>query len=143
MIFEIRPRQGVNDLEFGETRDAVRQRLGAPSALSRRARPTDNFDAGGVQAAYDNEGRLEAIVLVAPAQAVLDGEDLLALGFAAAEAILRARDPALRVGSDGATSYALGVGIYASAAEEFPGEPVEAVIVFRDGYYDGLDDAGG
>lgn len=140
MNLDIKPKIGVGPLQLGMTRAAVRAALEGRFDQISRARtleyPTDVFFDSSLFAYYDADGLLEAVELARPLSPMLDGVDLLSLGYTAACTLLRRTDPALETDTGGATSFGLGVGLYAPAALEEPDEPAEAVIVFQDGLYD-------
>ena len=67
---------------------------------------------------------------MAPARPTFDGQPLLGVPFSTVREALRQRDPRVTVESDGLTSEALGIGLYAPSSVELPDEPAEGVIVF-------------
>ncbi len=78
----------------------------------------------------------EAIELSKPVSVTLNGNSLLGVSFAEGEGTLHAHDPAAVTDSDGCTSLALGVSLYCPADVERQREGIEAVLVFRKGYFD-------
>lgn len=139
MRHTIKPLKGIDSIEFGMTPEQVRGLLGAEFKSFKRTPtagfPSDYFPALGVFAYYDQSGALEAIELASPATPLLDGVNLLGIGFDDLKTTLRARDAELEVESDGAIAHAHGVGVYAPNAKHDPKANCESVIVFRIGYY--------
>ena len=133
------PRAGVGSLLLGMTRSDVRACFKEkPKAFHRGHDPneTDFFVSARVFAYYDEAEVVEAIELALPAQAVLQGRDLLKMTFGEAKVFLTGLDPDLAIEVDALTAYRLGIGVWASLAKGDPGAPIESAIVFRDGYYD-------
>jgi hypothetical protein len=137
---EILPHVGAGPIRLGMTRAEVQSVLASTPRRFRRgpesSRETDHFVARGVFAEYDEEGRCEAIELAAPAEPLFRGERLLGRPFAELLTWLRREESAVETDGAGLTCRSLGIGFYAPFAESEPQEPVEAVIVFREGYYD-------
>ncbi len=139
MKFDINPRIGAGGLRLGMTRGEARTCFDEkPETFHRGQDPneTDFFVGVGAFAYYDDAEVVEAIELAAPAQAVLQGRDLLKMTFAEAKAFLTGLDAGLAVEVDALTAYRLGVAVWASLAKDDPDAPIETAIVFRDGYYD-------
>jgi hypothetical protein len=139
MNYRIVPLQGVDELKFGNSVDDVRSRLGSEFKSFKRSQdmaiPCDCFKKLGVIIYYKSTGELEALEFTPVANPIFDGVELLKIPFAEARALLRARDPALEEDAEGAVSHAVGIGLYAPAAEADPTAPCESVIVFSEGYY--------
>lgn len=139
-VVEIRSRTGIGPIRLGMTREEVRRALGVPftgfwKAPSSEA-PTDAFDEIPVHVHYDISYRCEAVEVADPGAATFLGEELLGRPFEEVLAWLRGLDPDLEVDADGLTSRELGLGLYAPGNNKETGIPVEAVIVFADGYYE-------
>jgi hypothetical protein len=138
--FEIKPFIGAGTIEFGMSPSEVKSQIPATSVLFKRTAedefPSDYFKTEGVFAYYDKHGKLDAIEFATPSNPLLDGLALLQVSCDLVKSTLRAKDPALEEDAAGATSNAVGVGLYAPSAAERPTEPCEAIIVFRKGYYD-------
>lgn len=91
--WDIRPFDGVGDIRFGSSREAVREALGIPVELLRRpawsGQVIDGYLDRGVFCSYDRSGMLAAVELFGPARAVFAGIDLL--GRAAGEVLAEVR----------------------------------------------------
>lgn len=137
---EIRSRTGIGPIRLGMTREEVRRVLGVPyksfmkTPFSRV--PTDAFDEILVHVYYNLSDRCEAVEVFDPGTATFLGEELVGRPFELVLAWMRALDPDLEVDADGLRSRELGLGLYAPGNNEETGLPVEAVIVFVDGYYE-------
>ena len=106
---------GFDRLRLGEDRSAVRARFGDFSVFRRtpEAPETDYFVASGVQVTYDDEGRVEFIEVMAPADPVLRGSRLLARATEDVVAELRLRGVECVEDRDGAFLPAWRVGLFA------------------------------
>ncbi|AJK45883.1 ABC transporter ATP-binding protein [Burkholderia plantarii] len=137
--FEINPLKGVDTLEFGMSPAQVRGVLNVEFESFKRspaaACPCDYFPNLGVFGYYTGEGKLEALEFALPSQVLLDGRNLLSVGFDAATSLLKAKDEKLEHYVDMVIAHAVGVSLYAPQAEESPGSPCESVLVFAEGYY--------
>lgn len=96
---------------------------------------SDHFTSAGIFAYYTQYGKLEAIEFCGPAEPLLFGAPLLGSGFSEAKAVLESHGGELEEDDAGATSYSLGIGLYAPGKNDSRMDPVEAVIVFSPGYY--------
>jgi hypothetical protein len=136
----VHPHRGVGPVFFGMTREEVRSTLAAShrefSRGLREEMDTDAFDELGVFVSYGVDGTCEAIEVVAPSNAIMNGMRLVGTSFSIVLGRFREWDSALSIDDAGATSIDLGVGVYAPSAGKDPGKPVESAIVFRSGYYD-------
>jgi hypothetical protein len=137
--FEINPLKGVGALEFGMSSAQVRGVLNVEFESFKRspaaAFPCDHFPNLGIFGYYTEEGRLEALEFALPARILLDGRNLLSVGFDAATSLLEAKDEKLERDVDMVIAHAVGVSLYAPLAKENPGSPCESVLVFAEGYY--------
>jgi len=133
--YTVYPFHGVERIRFGLSRQACRELIAAPFRTFRRSdfdpAETDAFHALGMQLSFDPGGRLEFIELAPPARVRYLGVELLAgqnlsevISALLAQGLEGARD---EVGIDYPTA---GFGLYA------PDETLEAVSVYRRGYYD-------
>jgi hypothetical protein len=142
--FEILPGEGAGALRFGMERDVVRRTMQLPVTPFRKTERsptlTDAFRGAGIHVFYDEGDRCEAIELSKPARVTLNGNSLLGVSFAEGEGTLRALDPAAVTDSDGCTSFALGVSLYCPADVDWQREGIQAVLVFRNGYFDSGSD---
>lgn len=140
MDLDIISNAGAGPIRFGMTRDDVRQTIGQPYQSFLKT-PTSNlltdaFVSNSVQVFYKKPGLCEAIEVSAPSQANMNGTGLVGLPYTAAKAFLQALDSNLEEDEAGAISYAVGVAVYAPSHKKQPSLPVEAVLIFEQGYYD-------
>lgn len=138
--FIIRPLAGFNAIEFGMPVTEVRARMGTTCESFKRtpeqAFPADYFPEDGAFFYYDVQGRLEAVELASPAQARIGEHDLLALTFKESLGCLKRLDPDTVADNSGANAPALGIGLCSPLCKADDAAPVEAVIIYREGYYD-------
>ena len=141
MEFDIKPYTGVGPIEFGMTRVDVRRQLNAPVDAFRKTATsttlTDAFDTLGLHVYYDLEDRCEAVEFYGPLTLpTFRGRKLLTQPFADTKVWLQSFDSEIRFESGTLISYAFGFGLYAPSALHDSRSLVEAVIVFKRGYYD-------
>jgi hypothetical protein len=98
--------------------------------------PTDAFDQLGVHVFYKKPGVCNAIELAPPAEPTLFRRRVLGRPFREVRLLLERVDKQLSIEDEGATSFMLGVGVYAPGRHESDDTPVVGVIVFEKGYYD-------
>jgi hypothetical protein len=139
MTFNIVSHQGAGGIQFGHSREKVRQHLQAPFESFKRTpeslRPCDYFESLNLFVYYGENGA-EAIELAPPAAVSFQGKNLLQLSFADLTKHLSKEDKELDVDDDGCTSLKLGIGAYAPEAKDNPAAKSESIIVFAKGYYD-------
>jgi hypothetical protein len=139
MKLDIRPTVGVGPIRFRMSREEVRAAIGVParsfSKTPESPALSDAFDDEGVHVHYRNDGRCEAVEIAAPCRPLYRGRELIGKPYAPVRDWLRTLDESLEEDDTGLTSHALCLGLYASNPREFPEDPVEAVIVFEEGYY--------
>ena len=139
MLYEIAPKQGIEQVGFGADADSVRRAFGGevescvknPSSVF----PCDHFAHAGVFAYYRLPGVLEALEFSEPARPRFQGRELLGLPAGEVKRFLEAFDPHLEVDSAGFISHKLGIGVYADGWDKDASTIVESVIVFQEGYY--------
>jgi hypothetical protein len=138
----IRPYQGVGPIDFGMTIEQVRRSVGATVESFYKtvdsAFPTDAFDSLGMHVYYRLPGCCDAVELFQPAAPILEGEALIGRPYNELREFLSLLDPGLKIDASGLVSGRFGVSIYAPFGLDYPGEPVEAVLVFERGYYKGV-----
>lgn len=139
-IYIVNPGVGVSGIRFGSTRDQVRQSLGVPTRSFKRtaesSSPCDEYSGGGLFVYYTKDDIVEAVEFFEPARVQLKNLDLLGTPFGRLVKALSAADPSLSVETDGLTSNALGIALYApSAADDISARP-ESALVFAKGYFD-------
>ena len=139
MRLEITPYVQAGPVRFGAEREEVRRLIGGPVEEFRKSPdsglPVDDFIGTGIHVYYGPAGTCQAVEMALPAEPILHGQMLLALGFADLRMWLSQMDRDLHVDDDGLTSLALGIGIFAPYSVQAPHEPAEAVIAFERDYY--------
>lgn len=143
MEFIIKPYESVGPIKLGMTKEEIRSVMPEAPRDSHYffgGTYTDKFDQMRFFAYYTGEdGICEAIQFCAPSIAILEGKPINGGPFIEAKNWLENFDSELKEERFvGVTSNKLGVGLYAPDYydDEDPTIPVEAVIVFRKGYYD-------
>jgi hypothetical protein len=136
--YDLRPYDGVGPLKIGISRVEVHGMLGdsPPSFLKAGETLTDIYEQFGLFVYYDGEAKADAFELFPPANPTFESESILGRSFREVQDWFRKLDPNLETDGAGFTSLHFGVGVYAPFAMKEPEEPVEAVILFREGYYD-------
>jgi hypothetical protein len=137
---ELEPYAGVGPLRLGMTKHEVHSMFGTQAQSFQKSDenvPSDLID-DSVCVYYDDDGRVESIEIAAPQVPVFKGHAFLGRPFSEIRAWLEALDPELAVDGAGADAPTLGISVYAPSALKEPSEPVEAVMIFRRGYHDGL-----
>jgi hypothetical protein len=136
----ITPYVGIGPISFGMSIDQVREAMGAEAKEFKKTAsavfPTDDFPTLGVHVYYTNLGICEAIEVASPAQPLLFGRELIGQPFDKLCEWLAGLDEQIKMLETGGTSFRFGIGLYVSDLKRSLNTPVEAVIVFRKGYYD-------
>jgi hypothetical protein len=138
---EIISHVGVGSIQFGMTRDQIREIIGG-EALSYLKAPsysemlTDAFEENSIQVFYKKPGICEAVEFYKPQNPTLMGQSFIGVPFSQARSWFEEHDSNLELEVSGLTSYKLGVGLYAPGYMENISEPVESLIVFEKGYYE-------
>ncbi len=131
---EIHSFQGLGVLRFGQSREMVREILGGVYRSFTKAlgstNETDASDELGLHLFYDDSDRLEFIEGFGSAILSFQGIEFLGRDLAEIENRLEALGYTVERSDAGLQSDTAGISIYA------PGGVVEAVSVFRQGYYD-------
>ncbi|MFF8842543.1 hypothetical protein ACF08N_07380 [Streptomyces sp. NPDC015127] len=128
--YEIEPGRGVTGLAFGESRRALRQRLGSPAPFRRSATSAeldDQYDELGLILSFDDRDVLGSIVLTAPARARLHGVGLLGEPVSRVVSTLAKNDVEF-VADDGSWESDLGLALDCGGSTD-PDSPVESVTV--------------
>lgn len=140
MLMPIEPYVSFGPLRLGMTRAEVRNSISAAVEAFRKlpgdVALSDAFSSQGIYVYYDKDDVCEAVEVAAPSVPVLLGQHLVGQPFTHVRAWFENNDPETAVDSAGLTSPKFGVGIYAPSALKDPADPVESVMVFREGYYD-------
>lgn len=140
-MFEITPHIGASLINFGMKREEVRKIFSEyePRAFWRNSyseSATDGYDEIGINIYYDSNDRAIALEFYEPAQVVFKGIDLFKLSASEAYKLMASLDKDIAIDEDGLTSFKFGIGFYEPNYEEEPFLPVEAIIIFIEGYYD-------
>lgn len=137
MEFAVTPFVQAGPVRFGMTRSEVRSALPGDFQSFRRtplAEECDHFEALGLFAYYDADGRLEAVEFTLPATPTLDGARLLDLTLGDASRSLQAiadpEDDACLLAPD------YGISFWVPDRDDGPRSRAESVLAHRVGYYD-------
>jgi len=140
--FNIIPYQSAGPISIGMTKEEVRNVMSEkPNDYHNiRGAYTDCFEESNIFVYYTNaDGICEAIEFCEPTIAMFNGKPINGVKFIEAMKWLERFDSeTIYEKYVGLTSYKLGIGIYAPKYDEVENsdENVEAVIVFKKGYYD-------
>lgn len=136
-MFEITPYVGAGLIKFGMKREEVRKVFSEyePRVFGENS-STDGYDELGISLDYDNKDGVIALVFYEPAQVVFKGIDLFKLSASEAYKLMASLDKDIAIDGDGLTSFKFGIDFYEPNYEEEPSLPVEATIIFKEGYYD-------
>jgi hypothetical protein len=139
MLYQIRPKLGIDQVGFGADPDSVRLAFGgnAESCVKHPTAdfPCDHFADAGVFAYYRLPGVLEALEFAAPARPTFQGRELLGVAAGEVKRLLEQYDPGLQVDSSGIISHQAGISVYADGWDKDEATVVESVIDFLEGYY--------
>ncbi|MDW0117952.1 hypothetical protein QTL97_13490 [Sporosarcina thermotolerans] len=144
MEFCIKSYDSVGPIKLGMTKEEIRSLMPEKPWDSHdfRGPYTDYFIASGLFAYYTGEyGVCEAVEFTEPTIAIFENRRINGVPYIEALNWLKKFDDELKVERFlGATSYKFGIGLYAPNydEEQEPDVHVEAVIVFRRGYYDSI-----
>lgn len=141
MIYEIEPYVGIGPIRLGMTREEVHTTIveeREPALHRGREKPGDFFPALGLFVDYRAPGVCEFVefVLSGPLSPTFQNQTFLGRSYRLARAWFETYDPDLETDEAGLISKRFGIALYAGSAEKEPDEPVEAVAVFEEGYYD-------
>ena len=136
MDFRIVPVTGCRELPFGLTRSLVREAVPGHLRTPSRKPSEDYFPDAGLFTYFDNSDRLIAVEFFEPTQVLLNGRQLLGMPLGQAKGVLAAAGGEVEDDPAGAKCMNIGIGLYVPSARDYPDDPVETVIVFKDGYYD-------
>jgi hypothetical protein len=138
MLLEIKPYWGVHNLEFNMKREILREKFNHKFTEFKKTpydqNTTDDFEFCHVY--YDDENLCEAIEFFEPSIMVFDGFVMTGQAYDNVKEFFQAIDDSLDFNDAGFTSYKYGIGVYAPDALYNPKKPIEAVNIFRNGYYD-------
>ena len=86
----VEPGVGIAEVRFGETRDAVRARMGEGMSWSTGGGRTDQYWGEGLVVTFDGDDRVSEIVAVAPAEPAVAGVEVLGRTYDALRAAFAA-----------------------------------------------------
>ncbi|MEU3251949.1 hypothetical protein [Streptomyces sp. NPDC006997] len=131
MVGDIAPWVGVAEIRFGDSRKALRDRLGEYRSFRRTpdTPPIDHYMEAGMMLGFDGADRLDVIECTDRADPALFGVRLTGRPLADVLAGLDERRVPYVVDDSGCTLTGLGVALYSPAPDE-PDVEVEGVAVF-------------
>lgn len=140
-MFEITPYVGASLIKFGMKREEVRKVFSEyePRAFQRNSyseSATDGYDEIGINIYYDSADKTIALEFYEPAQVAFNGIEIFNISALEAYKLMASLDKDIAIDGDGLTSFKFGIGVYEPNYEEEPFLPVEAIIIFIEGYYD-------
>ncbi|MFW1777438.1 hypothetical protein ACG9XQ_10005 [Acinetobacter baumannii] len=97
---------------------------------------TDGYDEIGINIYYDSADKTIALEFYEPAQVAFNGIEIFNISASEAYKLMASLDKDIAIDRDGLTSFKFGIGFYEPNYEEEPFLPVEAIIIFIEGYYD-------
>ncbi|MFP0552864.1 hypothetical protein [Acinetobacter baumannii] len=97
---------------------------------------TDGYDEIGINIYYDSADKTKALEFYEPAQVAFNGIEIFNISASEAYKLMASLDKDIAIEGDGLTSFKFGIGFYEPNYEEEPFLPVEAIIIFIEGYYD-------
>lgn len=140
-MFEITPYVGASLIKFGMKREEVRKVFSEyePRAFWRNSyseSATDGYDEIGINIYYDSADKTKALEFYEPAQVAFNGIEIFNISASEAYKLMASLDKDIAIDGDGLTSFKFGIGFYELNYEEEPFLPVEAILIFIEGYYD-------
>jgi hypothetical protein len=144
MQFLAYPLRGVNDIEFGMSAEMVGERMTGELEIGdirakSKDHPTHFYPGEPVFFYFDADGHLEGVEFCEGADVRLGSINLLELPVREAIAVMKKLDADTVVDDQGAVSHRLSFGIWCpNIDDEQDEEPVETVLIARQGYYDYL-----
>lgn len=140
-MFEITPYVGASLIKFGMKREEVRKVFSEyePRAFWRNSyseSATDGYDEIGINIYYDSADKTKALEFYEPAQVDFNGIEIFNISASEAYKLMASLDKDIAIDGDGLTSFKFGIGFYELNYEEEPFLPVEAILIFIEGYYD-------
>ncbi|HHP4830311.1 TPA: hypothetical protein ACSB0G_002286 [Acinetobacter baumannii] len=97
---------------------------------------TDGYDEIDINIYYDSADKTIALEFYEPAQVAFNGIEIFNISASEAYKLMASLDKDIAIDGDGLTSFKFGIGFYEPNYEEEPFLPVEAIIIFIEGYYD-------
>ena len=136
----IMPREGIGPVRIGMSKDAVKRVLGEPTSRFMQGpfaeAETESFHPRGIQVDYDKNGMVNFISATSAARPTFQGRPVVGMPFEECKAWFKQFDISLETDATGFSSSKLGISVFASGAMKEPSDPVEAVSIFTQGYYD-------
>jgi hypothetical protein len=136
-MFEITPYVGAGLIKFGMKREEIRKLMSGyePRVFGENS-STDGYDELGISLDYDSADKVIALIFYEPAQVIFNGTEISKFPASEAYKLMATLDKDIAIDGDGLTSFKFGMGFYEPNYEEEPFLPVEAIIIFIEGYYD-------
>ncbi|WP_410198237.1 hypothetical protein [Acinetobacter baumannii] len=97
---------------------------------------TDGYDEIDINIYYDSADKTIALEFYEPAQVAFNGIEIFNISASEAYKLMASLDKDIAIDGDGLTSFKFGIGFCEPNYEEEPFLPVEAIIIFIEGYYD-------
>lgn len=138
MVFKIIPYKGVGEIEFGMSRDKVRELFNNAYVEFIKSTNSENTtdDFSDIHVYYNNLNECEAVEIYEASSVTYCNMEIFRASYSEVKEMLEQLDNTLDINEAGFTSYKFGIGVFAPYAEDEPNEPVESVIVFTKGYYE-------
>ncbi len=132
---------GASLIKFGMKREEVRKVFSEyePRAFWRNSyseSATDGYDEIGINIYYDSADKTIALEFYEPAQVAFNGIEIFNISVSEVYKLMASLDKDIAIDGDGLTLFKFGIGFYEPNYEEEPFLPVEAIIIFIEGYYD-------
>lgn len=132
---------GASLINFGMKREEVRKVFSEyePRAFWRNSyseSATDGYDEIGINIYYDSADKTIALEFYEPAQVAFNGIEIFNISVSEVYKLMASLDKDIAIDGDGLTLFKFGIGFYEPNYEEEPFLPVEAIIIFIEGYYD-------
>lgn len=135
MKFDITPFVGAGPVQFGMTRHAVRQALGAPVEEFMKTpdsqTPTDDFMGLNLHVYYDNQLCCCGIEFFPHARATLHSKSIVGRPFSEVMQWLTKLDPSAVLDDSTVTSSLFGLSLYAPDADEDVDSLIQSVYISR------------
>ncbi|QAA31082.1 hypothetical protein [Clostridium manihotivorum] len=138
MNYIIKPYDSIGMISLGMSRESVREIFDNKFREFRKNQFSENTtdDFMYCHVYYDTNNICEAVELFEPAEVSFNEFEILGVSYNLVEEFFRKLDNSIDINDAGFTSYKYGIGIFAPYAIDEPEEPVESVIVFKQGYYE-------
>ncbi len=138
MVFKIIPYIGVGEIEFGMSRNRVREFFNNVYIEFIKSTSSENTtdDFLDLHVYYNKVNECEAVEIFEVSSVAYGDIDNFGISYTRVKKVFERLDNTLDINEVGFTSYKFGIGVYAPYAEDEPNEPVESVIVFSKSYYE-------